>query len=128
MTRDDLKLLEPVATLGRGRIRANMPLSRQRRREASEAVTGAKSYDENVEECGHFLIKPDPRCPECATIMVWRSAHRGIAMTNGTEIKLSDYGWGTRHLHMRDVGDAHHKIRMQQPKERERKERRHPVT
>jgi hypothetical protein len=60
VARDDLKLLEPVATLGRGRIRANMPLSRQRRRETSEAVTGAKSYDENVEECGHFLIQPDP--------------------------------------------------------------------
>jgi hypothetical protein len=90
VARDDLKLLEPVATLGRGRIRANMPLRRQRRREASEAVTGAKSYDENVEECGHFLIQPDPGCPECVAIMVWRSAHRGIAITSGAEIKLSE--------------------------------------
>jgi hypothetical protein len=87
-----------------------------------------KSYYENAEDCPYFLIKPDPRCPECAAIMVWRSAHRRIFITNGAEIKLSDYGWGGRHLHLRDVRDAHHKNRMQrQRKERERKERWHPV-
>jgi hypothetical protein len=91
-------------------------------------MTGAKSYDENVEEYGHFLIQPDPRCPECAAIMVWQSAHRRIVITNGAEIKLSDYGWGSRHLHLRDVRDAHHKIRVErQRKERERKGLWHPV-
>ena len=82
-------------------------------------MTGAESYDESAEESQYFLIKPDPRCPECAAIMVWRSAHRWIAITNRAEIKLSDYGWGGRHLHMRDVRGAHHKNRMQ----RQRKER-----
>ena len=32
---------------------------------ASEPVTRLKSYDENALECAHFLIQPDPRCPEC---------------------------------------------------------------
>lgn len=110
-----------------GRTRANVPVSHQRRW-ASETMTGAESYDESAEESQYFLIKPDPRCPECAAIMVWRSAHRWIAITNRAEIKLSDYGWGGRHLHMRDVRGAHHKNRMQrQRKERERKERWHPV-
>ena len=91
-------------------------------------MTGAESYDEYAEESQYFLIKPDPRCPECAAIMVWRSAHRWIAITNRVEIKLSDYGWRGRHLHMRDVRGTHHKNRMQrQRKERERKERWHPV-
>jgi hypothetical protein len=91
-------------------------------------MTGAESYDESAEESQYFLIKPDPRCPECAAIMVWRSAHRWIAITNRAEIKLSDYGWGGRHLHMRDVRGAHHKNRTQrQRKEWERKERWHPV-
>ena len=89
---------------------------------ASETTTVAKSYYENAVECPYFLIKPDPRCPECAAIMVWRFAHRRIVITNGAEIKLPDYGWGSRHLHMRDARDAHHKIRMQQRKEWERKE------
>jgi len=71
-----------------GRTRANMPVSHQRRW-ASETMTGAESYDESAEESQYFLIKPDPRCPECAAIMVWRSAHRWIAITNRAEIKLS---------------------------------------
>jgi hypothetical protein len=66
-------------------------------------VTAVKSYYENAEDCPYFLIKADPRCPECAAIMVWRSAHRWITITNGAEIKVSDYGWGGRHLHMRDA-------------------------
>jgi hypothetical protein len=86
-------------------------------------VTAVKSDNENAEDCPYFLIKPDPRCPECAAIMVWRSAHRWIIITNGAEIKVSDYGWGGRHLHMRDGRGVHHKNRMQQQrKERERKE------
>jgi hypothetical protein len=60
--------------------------------------------------------------------MVWRSAHGWIAITNGAEIKLSDFGWGGRHFHMRDVRVAHHKNRVaQQPMEWERTERFHPV-
>ena len=91
-------------------------------------MTVAKSYDENAVECAHFLIQPDQRCPECATIMDWRSAHRGIAITNGAEIKLADYGWESRHLHLRDARDAHHKIRVERErKQRERKECCHPV-
>ncbi|MGD0985390.1 MAG: hypothetical protein ABSA65_16485 [Acidimicrobiales bacterium] len=66
-------------------------------------MTRAESYDEKADERSYFLIKPDPRCPECAAIMDWRSAHRWIAITNGAQIKLTDYGWGSRHLHMRDV-------------------------
>ena len=84
-------------------------------------MTRAESRDENAEDGAYLLIKPDPRCPECAAIMLWRSAHGWIAITNGTEIRLSDYGWEGRHLHMRDMRVAHHKIRMQQRKERERK-------
>ena len=103
-------------------------MSHERRRGASESVTAVKSYYENAEDCPYFLIKADPRCPECAAIMVWRSAHRWIAITNRAEIKLPDYGRGERHLHMRDVRGAHHKNRMQrQRKEWERKERWHPV-
>ena len=91
-------------------------------------MTRAESRDENAEWYPYFLIKPDPRCPECVTIMDWRSAHRGIVITNGTEIKLTDYGWGGRHLHLRDVRVAHHKIRVaRERKEGERKERFHPV-
>jgi len=66
-------------------------------------VTRPESRDENAEWYPYFLIKPDPRCPECAAIMDWRSAHREIAITNGVEIKLSDYKWGSRHLHLRDL-------------------------
>jgi hypothetical protein len=99
-----------------------MPASRQQRRRASEPVTRAKSYDKDAEERSYFLIRPDPRCPECAAIMDWRSAHREIAITNGAEIKLSDYKWGSRHLHLRDLRVAHHKNRVaQQRKEEERK-------
>jgi hypothetical protein len=87
-------------------------------------MTAVKSYYENAEECPYFLIKPDPRCPECATIMVWRSAHRGIAITNGAEIKLSDVLRGSRHFHMRDVRVAHLKNRVaRQRKQPEGKER-----
>ena len=88
-----------------------------------EPVTAAKSRDENAVESQYFLIKPDPRCPECTAIMLWRSAHCWIAITDAAEIKLSDYGWGSRHLRMWEVRDAHHKIRMQQRKEWDRKER-----
>jgi hypothetical protein len=91
-------------------------------------VTGAKIYYENAEGCAYLMIRPDPLCPECIAIMDWRSAHRWIAITNAAEIRLSDYRWETRHLHMRDVRVAHHKLRMQQRKEWERKERFHSVT
>jgi hypothetical protein len=109
----------------------------QPQREAKECFCGdaatammmvAKSYYESAEQCPYLLIKPDPRCPECAAIMVWRFAHRGIVITSVEEIKLADYGWGSRHLHMRDARDAHHKIRVERErKERERKECFHPV-
>jgi hypothetical protein len=98
------------------------------RRGASEAMTVAKSSYENAGDCPYFLIKPDPGCPECAAIMLWRFAHSEIVITNGAEIKLADYGWASRHLHMRDTRDAHHKIRVERArKERERKECFHPV-
>ena len=84
-------------------------------------MTRAKSYDQDAEESAHFLIQPDPRCPECATIMDWRSAHRWIAITNGAEIRLSDNPLGIRHLHVRNLRVAHQKNR--QLKEWERKER-----
>jgi hypothetical protein len=91
-------------------------------------VTRAESYDEKAAECAYLMIRPDPRCPECATVMDWRSTHRGIAITNGAEIRLSDAPSVGRHLHMRDVRVAHRKNRVvRQPKERERKERLHPV-
>jgi hypothetical protein len=91
-------------------------------------VTRAKGYDEDVEECAYLMIRPDPCCPECATIMDWRSAHRGIVITNGAKIRLSDNLLVGRHLHVRDVRVAHHKIRVvRERKERERKERLHPV-
>jgi hypothetical protein len=87
-----------------------------------------KSYYENAEECPYFLIKPDPRCPECASIMDWRSAHRRIVISDGAQIKLADHGWGSRHLHLQDVRDAHHKIRVERErKQGERKEVFHPV-
>jgi hypothetical protein len=91
-------------------------------------VTRAESYDEKAAECAYFMIRPDPRCPECTTIMDWRSTHRWIAITHGAEIKLSDYKWGSRHLHLRDLRVAHHKNRVaQQRKGWERKEHLHPV-
>ena len=91
-------------------------------------MTGVKSYDENAEDGAYFLIQPDPSCPECATIMDWRSAHRGIAITHGAEIKLWDAPSVGRHLHVLDVRVAHRKNRVvRQPKEWERKERFHPV-
>jgi hypothetical protein len=58
--------------------------------------------------------------------MVWRSAHRGIVITDGAEIRLSDARWGTRHLHIRDVRVAHLEIERQR-KGRETEERFHPV-
>ena len=91
-------------------------------------MTRAESRDENAEECAYLMIRPDPCCPECIAIMVWRSVHRGIVITDAAEIKLSNYGWGSRHLHLRDLRVAHHKNRVaQQHKEEERKERLHPV-
>jgi hypothetical protein len=74
-------------------------------------VTRAKSYDQDAEESAHFLIQPDPRCAECATIIDWRSAHRWIAITNGAEIRLSDNPLGIRHLHVRNLRVAHQKNR-----------------
>jgi hypothetical protein len=60
--------------------------------------------------------------------MDWRSAHREIVITNGTEIKLTDYGWGGRHLHLRDERVDHHEIRVaRERKERESKQHLHPV-
>jgi predicted NUDIX family phosphoesterase len=91
-------------------------------------MTGAESYDESAEESQYFLIKPDPRCPECAAIMVWRSAHRWIAITNGAEIRLSDNLSVGRHLHVLDLRVAHRRNRVvRERKERERKERFRPV-
>jgi hypothetical protein len=85
-------------------------------------MTVAKSYCENAEDCPYVLIKPDPCCPECVTIMDWRFAHSRIVVTNGTKIRLSDSVCGARHLHLRDARDAHHKIRVERArKERERK-------
>jgi hypothetical protein len=91
-------------------------------------VTRPESRDENAEWYPYFLIKPDPRCPECATIMDWRSTHRWIAITHGAEIRLSDNLSVGRHLHVQDLRVAHRKNRVvRQPKEWERKERFHPV-
>ena len=46
----------------------------------------------------------------------------------GAEIKLADYGWGNRHLHVRDLRVARRRNRVaRERKERERKERLHPV-
>ena len=86
-------------------------------------MTRAESRDENAEWYPYFLIKPDPCCPECVTIMDWRSAHRWIAITNGAEIRLSDYGWDSRHLHVREVREAHRKNRLQQLKDWESEDR-----
>ncbi len=86
-------------------------------------MTRAESRDENAEECAHFLIKPDPLCPECVMIMDWRSAHRGIIITNRAKIKLSDYGWESRHLHMRELRETHRKNRLEQPKDWENEDR-----
>ena len=86
-------------------------------------MTVARSYYENAEDCPYFLIKPDPCCPECASIMLWRFVHSEIAITNAAEIKLSDCAWGSRHLHMRDVREAHQKNRLQRPKDWEMKKR-----
>jgi hypothetical protein len=55
--------------------------------------------------------------------MVWRSTHRWIVITDAAEIKLRDYGWESRHHHMREVREAHRKNRLQQRKEWDRKER-----
>jgi len=76
------------------------------------------------EAYGHFLIKPDPGCQECTEIMVWRSAHRFIAISDGAEIRLSCHPWGSRHLHMRKVQGAQLKGRVVgQPTGQEKKER-----
>ena len=91
-------------------------------------MTRPESRDENAEWYPYFLIKPDPRCPECVTIMDWRSTHRWIAITHGAEIRLSDNLSVGRHLHVQDLRVAHRKNRVvRQPKEWERKERFHPV-
>jgi hypothetical protein len=91
-------------------------------------VTRAKGYDEKAAERAYFMIQPDPCCPECATIMDWRSAHRGIAITNRAKIRLSDAPLGSRHLHVLDVRVAHRRNPgVRQPKEQERKERFCPV-
>jgi len=91
-------------------------------------VTRAESCDENAEWYPYFLIKPDPCCPECVTIMDWRSTHGWIAITHGAEIRLSDNLSVGRHLHVLDVRVAHRKSRVaRERRERERKERLHPV-
>ncbi len=77
-------------------------------------MTRLKSYDENSEECAYFLIRPDPRCPECAAIMDWRSNHRWIAIPNRAEIRLSDKPLGIHHLHARDQQVARQKNRLVQ--------------
>ena len=91
-------------------------------------MTRAKGYDKKAAECAYFMIQPDPSCPECATIMDWRSTHGWIAITHGAEIRLSDNLSVGRHLHVLDVRVAHRKSRVvRERKERERKERFHPV-
>ncbi len=113
-----------LAVVGFGQWRAQTADNECFYREGpTQPVTRARNYDENVEQSQYFLIRPDPLCPECTAIMDWRSAHRWIAITNAAEIRLSDYRWETRHLHMRDVRVAHHKLRIQQRKEWEGKER-----
>ena len=89
-------------------------------------MTRLKSYDENAEECAYLLIRPDPRCPECTTIMDWRSTHREIAITNGAEIRLSDNLSVGRHLHMRDLRVAHHKKRVARQREQTERNRTFP--
>ena len=49
MSRDGPTLLYPVASLGRGRIGASLPMRPQRRREAREPMAGARSVEESVE-------------------------------------------------------------------------------
>ena len=127
MAPDDSTLLYPVASLGRGRIGATLPRRARHRREAHEPATRAKRRDERVEEYGHFLIKPDRACRECAEIMLWRSTHRFIAITDEAEIRVSDTRWGSRHLHVRDVRIAHLTDIEEQRKERKRKEGLHLV-
>ena len=117
MARDQPTLFYPVASLGRGRIGASLALGPQQRRQASEPATGAKSD----EEYGHCLIKPDPGCPECTEIMLWRSSHRLITITDEAEIRLSYARCGSRHLRRHEVEVAHLK-KQRQRKERERKE------
>ena len=91
-------------------------------------MTGVKICDEDVEECAYLMIRPDPCCHECIAIMFWRSVHRGIVITDAAEIKLADYGWGDRHLHVRDLRVARRKNRVvRERKERETKEHLHPV-
>jgi hypothetical protein len=91
-------------------------------------VTGVKSYDEKAAECAYFMIRPDPCCPECTTIMDWRSTHRWIAITHEAEIRLSDAPSVGRHLHVLDLRVAHRKNRVvRQPKEWESKQHLHPV-
>jgi hypothetical protein len=91
-------------------------------------VTRGESRDKNAEDCAYLMIQPDPCCPECTTIMDWRSAHRWIAITNGAEIRLSDNLSVGRHLHVLDVRVAHRKSRVvRERKERESKQHPHPV-
>ena len=86
-------------------------------------MTRLKSYDEEVEESAYLMIRPDHVAPSATDSMDWRCRHRGIAITNGTEIRLSDNLSVGRHLHVREgVQVARHKIRV----ERERKEREGP--
>lgn len=97
------------------------------RKRVTQTMTRTKNDNESAEESGHFLIKPDPDCPECTKIMVWRSAHRGIVITDGTKIRLLDAPWGSRHhLHVRDVGAVRLKNVEPRRKERETKDC-HPV-
>ena len=115
MPHDDPMLLEPVGTLARRRIGAEVPLSRQQQSDA-KAITEIESHADNAEDSGNLLIRPDPDCPECSMIMAWRSAHREIFITDGTAIKLSDALSGGRHLHTK-----------RRRKRRETKERWRPV-
>lgn len=111
MASDNSPFLFRVASLGRGRIGATLSMGPRRR---LKAVVGAKSLDESLEEYGQLLIKPDPSCPECSEIMLWRSAHRLLGIANGKEIRVSDTRWGNRHLHVREVRVAHlNKVRQQ---------------
>ncbi len=99
------------------------------RRRASKPVARVESRDEDAEECAYLMIRPDPRCPECNTIMDWRSAHRWIAIPNGAEIKLSDRPLGIRHLHVQVLRTARQKNRVaRQAEEWARNERFHPLT
>jgi len=102
-------------------------VSHQRRRGASESVTAVKSYYENAEDCPYFLIQPDRVAPSAPRSWSGGPPPQDLHHQRGGDKALGLRVEG-RHLHLRDVRDAHHKIRVERErKERERKELWHPV-